>query len=190
MGPIRTAGGVSVDETRTRAQSVAAASILAVLLAGCSSSSADQSGYVCPNVAIIGDLSLITRLGGEGVPPDARAFSGEIVRADSECSYGAGSVTVALQISMVYDRPVGRPAITEPVAYFVAVARPDGTVIGKDEFPATVEFRANESRAGFREELDVSVPLPQGPASGDGYTVYVGYQLSEAELQFNRQRRQ
>lgn len=185
MGPIRAAGAA----TRSSIMS-AAACALAVLAAGCSSSSDSYSGISCPQVAIVRDLSLLSRFGGPTTPPGEQAFYGEIVGASGDCDYDDNVVEMALQISMVYDRPVGRPEVSEPVSYFVAIARPDGTVVGKETFPATVDFRANEVRAGYREELDLEVPLPDGATTGPRYTVYVGFQLNEAELQYNRQRSQ
>ena len=160
---------------------------LAALTAGCSTSS-DYTGTNCPQVAIIRDLSVLSRFGGPTTVPDEQAFYGEIVGASGECDYDDDAVEMALHISMVYDRPVGRPQADEPVSYFVAIARPDGAVVGKETFPATVAFRENEMRAGYREELDLEVPLPNGAATGPSYIVYVGFQLTEAELEYNRQR--
>lgn len=189
MGPIRTAGAVARDTTRTWASTAVAASLAVLSLAGCSSSSADQAAYVCPGVTIVRDLSLISRFDG---PAEAGSplFSGEIVGTDGECSFDETAVQVTLQVSMVYDRPQGMGATAEPVEFFVAVARPDGTVVGKEAFATAVDFRDNETRSGFREEVELTVPLPEGPASGAGYTVFVGYQLTAEELEYNRQRRQ
>jgi hypothetical protein len=184
MGPIRTARAAARMTTRTGTRS-ASALVLALLAAACSrsSSSEETAVHYCPDVTIVRDLSLITRFEGS-----APAFSGEIVSAIGECSFDDGAVEIETEVTMVYDRPVGSRTEAAPIAFFVAVARPDGTVIGKEEFASTVDFRGDETRAGFREQVSVTVPLPGGPASAGDYTVYVGFQLSQQELDYNRQR--
>lgn len=186
MGPIRATRAVLLRNT------LASVTIFAVagLAAACSSSSNELSGIYCPDVAIVGDLSVMSRFGGPTAPPDQTAFYGEIVGASTQCGYDENMVEMAVQISMLFDRPPGGAESSEPVRYFVAVSRPDGTVIGKEEFDTAVDFRDGEIRAGYREEVDVAVPLPEGQGTGPDFSVFVGFQLTAAELEFNRQRQQ
>jgi hypothetical protein len=132
----------------------------------------------------------MTRFGGPTTTPDEQAFYGEITSAATECDYSDDEVEITVSINTVYDRPQGRPASSEAVELFVAVARPDGTVIGKEVFGTTVEFREGEVRAGYREDVDIVLPLPGGATTGPGFLTYVGFQLTAAELEHNRQRRQ
>ena len=74
--------------------------------------------------------------------------------------------------------------------WMVAMSITFGTVIGKEVFGTTVEFREGEVRAGYREDVDIVLPLPGGATTGPGFLTYVGFQLTAAELEHNRQRRQ
>jgi hypothetical protein len=157
------------------------------MLSGCGGSSSEDQGLGCPSVAIVRELSILSRYGGPTTTPDEQAFYGEITGARTTCDYDDDAVELTVSISTVYDRPAGRPASGEPIEYFVAVERPDGTVIGKQTFATTVEFRQGEVRAGYQEDVQITLPLPGGPVTGPGFTAYVGFQLSAAELEYNRQ---
>ncbi|MEZ5669046.1 MAG: hypothetical protein R3F55_16700 [Alphaproteobacteria bacterium] len=164
----------------------ALAGTAALVLAGCGSDSAESLGLLCPDAAIVGELSKLSRFGGQAATPDALAFYGEIVGVTGNCAYDDDIVAVELQVSSVFDRPPGGPAVTEPVPYFVAVTRPDGAVVGKQELTIPVEFRDGEIRAGFSDEVTVELPLPGGRATGGDYRIYLGFQLTQAELDYNR----
>lgn len=161
--------------------------IFATLLAACGSSSSSDQAVACPSTAIVAELSVLNRFGGPTTTPDEQAFYGEITSARTACDYDDDAVDLTVSIATVYDRPPGRPASGEPIEFFVAVARPDGTVIGKRGFTTTVEFRQGEIRAGYQEDIEIALPLPGGPGTGPGFLTYVGFQLSASELAHNRE---
>ena len=160
------------------------------VLSGCGTFSSDAPAYLCPESAIIGDLSVLSRFGGASAPPDQPAFYGEIVNVAGTCSYDDDSLEFELQTTMVFDRPAGRPEVTEQVTYFVAIARPDGAVIGKQQLPVPIDFRTGEIRAGYQDEVTLEVPLPSGASTGQNFDVFVGFQLTQAELDYNQRQRQ
>ena len=70
--------------------------------------------------------------------------------------------------------------------YFVSVVNDDGHILEKKIFPYSVKFNKNRPWAKDQDSpVELSIPLRAGK-TGQDFKVYVGFQLSQEELEFNR----
>lgn len=166
----------------------------ALLLAGCETVNTIIAGPgpppPCPRVAKIEDASRLTRFQGTGRDLTDVAFEAEIGQIASACDYGSDSVDVALQIQFIASRGPADQQRRAPFTWFIAVARPDLTVPagGRQAFDSVIEFPGNQVRAAIEEQPEVEIQLQEGEV-GRRYVVYVGFELTPDELEFNRRHR-
>src|SRR3546814_10082973 len=71
------------------------------------------------------------------------------------------------------------------VSYYVAIVDPDKNIAQRRVFTREVAFEGNRHRLQLREELTQTIPLAAGQ-SGEDFQIYVGLQLTEEQLAFNR----
>jgi hypothetical protein len=70
--------------------------------------------------------------------------------------------------------------------YFVAIARTDKTILARESFDAVIELPGNQTRNGILEEIDQTIPIAEGQ-SGTNFVILVGFEMTPAELEFNRE---
>lgn len=73
------------------------------------------------------------------------------------------------------------------IGYFVAITDRERNVLVRQRFETTTPF-SNRKTILFEDVLDLKIPLQRG-AQTDGFSIYVGLELSETELAFNRRKR-
>ena len=140
----------------------------------------------CPNVSVLADTETVTQFRGGTAATSSNVIArGLIGDFEGECTYSENAVVVALDLPIL--GTVG-PANTSQSAvyeYFVAVMSPTNRLLGKEVFIAAVTF--DETGNGtILEELEQVIPLPEGAATGNRYSVLVGFQLTAQQLQYNR----
>jgi hypothetical protein len=69
--------------------------------------------------------------------------------------------------------------------YFVAIADPERNILRRESFEASVTMPGNQTRAEAVETLAPTLPLP-AEARPAGYRVLVGFELTRAQLDYNR----
>ena len=67
------------------------------------------------------------------------------------------------------------------LTYFVASLGPDRQILSKPLFDTVTEFPEGQQRAGSSQEITVHMPGVT-PATGPQYSVFVGFQLDDAEM--------
>jgi hypothetical protein len=174
-----------------RKVSIAAACVLGVGLAlglvGCTTTPAP----ICPRVGILDQASSLTRFrpGSAGAPEDV-LFKAEITRIDTDCKY-SGSANSELEANLrIYITAERGPALrgnTVDAEYFVVITDRGGVVLAKRTFPLTIDF-GNLQAVNLVEGTWQHFQLYRG--GGAGYEIWTGWQLSDAELRYNRQARQ
>lgn len=146
-----------------------------------------EAPLLCPRIAVVDDARDLTRFQGAGRDVTDVLFEAEIQPPRSSCVYREGGEIV---ISMLVPIIVGvGPANQDGFArfnYFVAIARGEQILVRR-RFDVAVEFEGNETRKGYADELEQVIPL-RGDELGNSYIVYVGIELTPAEMEFNRQR--
>ena len=78
--------------------------------------------------------------------------------------------------------PATAPGQPVRISYFVAVVGGGGNVLQREEFQLEADFPDSARQASFPEELFLTIPIVGGTAVRD-YSVYIGLQLSRAELE-------
>ncbi|MGF7172745.1 hypothetical protein [Azospirillum doebereinerae] len=168
---------------------LAALALASVGLAGCGGwmgpTNPAEASLACPKVSIVRDLSEVTafRAGGRDLTDlESRAA---LVDFAGNCDYASDGVTVNVNVYLMAERGPALRGDTAKYTYFVALAKPDDSVVSKAFFDTDVTFPAGQPRAGSREELAPKIPLPKDVNAKD-WKVYLGFQLTPEQLAFNR----
>ena len=165
---------------------LAAASTLPIL-AGCGATG-DQFRPACPRPAILRDANDLQRFRGNRRDVLDTVVQGRITSISGDCKR-AGSKTVAatVNVGMELTRGPAANSRTADVAFFVAVSEGD-RVLDKQVYTLRAEFPENTDRLRLSgDSVDLILPVT-ATKSAEAYQVTVGFQLTPAELEANRQR--
>jgi len=176
------------------ARRTAAIAVAALALSACE---AFQSAPPppCPGVAVLGDAATLTKfVDGPGRDLTDVLYEARLVDAAGACDYdvdkdtGDGRLDVEMAVSMEMSRgPANRDGRVE-VRYFVALTGRDRDIIDRQLFEGVVEFPGNRTTLLWIDEpVVLAIPL-RGGQTGADFRIYVGYDLTEEELEFNRRR--
>jgi len=168
------------------AASVTALPLLA-LLAGCGSTDPYAFPPVCPQYGTVPDAADVTRFRGRGTDLTDMAIDARITAPRGKCSRDAdGRLKVDTFVRLLVTRGPAAQGRTESVEYFIAVVEGE-RILAKYPLRAQVEFPPNVDRLEVTgETLTLSLPTKAGKP-GDAFTLLSGFQLSPAELAFNRE---
>ena len=162
-----------------------AALLSALALAGCGLTGESTPPPPCPRIVALDGADSLVQFAGSGRDLTDIAFEAEIAQLAGACSYDEDGIDVTLQLRF---RAARGPADTDRRAafsYLVAIADLDQQVLSRESFDTAIEFRGTATRAGTLEELEQRVPLAEGRTGAD-YVIYVGFELSREELEYNR----
>ena len=164
----------------------AATLLLFVALAGCGLLSGQQQ-QTCPRVTLLEDAARVIQFRASPVRDlTDMQFEGRIVAVGSRCRYGqSGLVDVTATIDMMFSR--GPAAVTEmgSFEYFVVIANSGEEIIAKRVFSLDVAFPAAATRVAAREELTQRFSYIPA-ADANLYRIYVGFQLTREQLDYQR----
>lgn len=161
----------------------------AFALAGCSVLEAPAPPPPCPKVVRVADAAKLTRFIGAGRDLTDVAFEAELLDVSGTCGYDDDLIDVETLVKFVASRGPADQARRADFKYFVAIATRDKRIVGREVFESTIEFPGNQTRAGVVEELEQQIPLSAGKAGPD-YVIYVGFELTPEEVEFNRRQTQ
>jgi hypothetical protein len=140
----------------------------------------------CPAALLLDGAERISAY-RQGVEPGPEELRYIAVLADlsSSCRYynddsGQG-VDVDLNFKLIAERG---PALSgnEEVTYFVAMVGPGNQIVSRDVLSGDLPFTEGAERVGLSEDLTLRLPSITA-AQGRAYTLYVGFQLDEAQLE-------
>ncbi len=180
MKAIRSASSV------LRKSPLAAAFASVALLAACAGD--DVPPGPCPDVVLLSDASKQVKFNGQGRDLTDVLFEAEIEPALVACEYDENVLDVDLQVRVVASRGPANSDRLANINYFVAVARADQTVLAREAFDIAIPFPGNRTRVSGLEEIGQIIPLAPGE-TGSNYRIYLGFDLTPEELQFNRANR-
>lgn len=156
----------------------------ALLLSSC----ANQPKTVCPVLGVLDTASSVTKFPPGAAPePENVAWQAEITGADLDCKYTTDlldEMEVNMRIDMAGRKGPAAGGDEAEVQYFVVITDRAGTVVTKKVFPAKIDFNGNR-QAAITEEIWQLYRLEAG-GGGALYEVWVGFQLTEAEVEYNR----
>jgi len=168
--------------TRTVLLPAAAA---ALLLAGCTGDPVNPA-TVCPQGLILADAGEAT-IFREGPGRDLTDISAQIRIADVvvDCKRDRRLVTVDLQIAISAERGPANRSGRQDVGYFVAVVDPDGNIMNRQSFNVAFAWPENRVRVGTVEDIEPRIRV-DSPEKAPSYQIWVGLQLDEEQLRWNR----
>jgi len=161
---------------------------LAFLSAGCGSVFDNRPQPRCPPVFILQDAGSLTRY----KPGSSRditdvLFQGKIVNFVGACDYNDARTEVKIDLNLAFDLSRG-PANRDRKAafqYFVAIPKFYPAPQGRSTFSIVAQFAGQDTRTSASDEIQLVLPLdPKVPR--DAYAIYLGFQLTTAELEDNR----
>jgi hypothetical protein len=167
----------------------AALAAAAFLLAGCGSWNPFGKGEdapACPKAIVVNDLSRLTEFrAGTGRDLSDVVHTAAIERVDASCDYDRRrSVTMRTVVNLLVERGPADRSRAAAVTYFVAVADAGDHILARRTFTMPVKFEGNVTRMRASEEIEQVIQLSGG--TGATYKIYVGFPLSEEELEYNR----
>jgi hypothetical protein len=141
----------------------------------------------CPAVRVLYDAQRFVELDG---PErfDNVGYTGEIGRIESSCRYlGSDPITISLQMDMAFGKGPKAVGTTKDVVYWVSVTRKDLALISRERFTQRVTFPAGTDRVSLMSPVtQVTIPRANKDIAGNNFEVFVGFELTDAQLEFNR----
>ncbi|MEQ8355047.1 MAG: hypothetical protein RH942_05875 [Kiloniellaceae bacterium] len=151
-------------------------------LAACAAQPETRS---CPEAVVLTDASRQVKFSGQGRDLTDVLFEASIRTGRLVCEYDENVLDVDLQVQVVAARGPANSDRLANISYFVAVARSDETVLARESFDIAIPFPGNRTRVSGLEEIGQVIQLAGGEDGGD-YRIYVGFDLSREELDYNR----
>jgi hypothetical protein len=99
----------------------------------------------------------------------------------SLCRYEDNGADVALRFNLFAEQGPAYGGGPLQLTYFVASLGPDQEILSKQLLDAVIEFPEGQQRAGSSQEMTVHMPKVT-PAAGPEHSVFVGFQLDDAEM--------
>jgi len=162
---------------------------LPLLLAGCGAfQEANTFAPPCPRPMILRDANDLFRYRGRGRDVTDSVLEGRVTTISGSCKRdGNDAVTATVNVGIELTRGPAATSRVADVAYFVAVSEGE-RVLDKQVYQLRAEFPENTDRLRLSgDSVDLRLPVTDKKTAA-AYTVTVGFQLSPAELQVNRQR--
>ncbi len=167
-------------------RALAVAALLAGGLSGCSGFGGDKNAYTCPAAMTVQDIQTIVDLSGpnSSVVPAA----GKITSVTAACDREKGGVRADVAIDMTAMRSTGGVRHVD-FPYFIAIADSTGNILGKKLYSVGFDFDPGAATAAATQKITAHLPLAN-PQLANIYTIIVGFQLNQKELDFNRAHQQ
>lgn len=160
---------------------------IAVGAVGCSGDEKPRA-QPCPNFLLLGNAGNITKFRpGPGRDITDVDFRAKIVNFVGSCAHTDSGVEAEFFVEMTIDRGPANASREAGFEYFVAIPKFHPKPAGKQTFPVKVAFGENQTQLIYRDEISIEIPLGEKETAGD-YDVYLGFQLTAAQLEFNRRR--
>lgn len=143
-------------------------------------SQARASAAACPSVNVLTDATRITQL------QDGRIdLKAEIREPEIACNVAGENAKS--QVTFWVKGAIAPSSDVAPrtVPYFVAIIV-NGEVIGKQVFDLALPFANGDRKLMVKEKVTrIDIPVADGKTADD-YSVTIGFQLTEAQVEYNR----
>lgn len=142
----------------------------------------------CPDFVMIGDTQDLVEFDSKGTTIDDLRYHISLEGIEGKCEYTHRNAGLTVSVKTTTTALLG-PAIGKDeevkVPFFVAIARPDGTIVTKNVQTVTFEHATKVDRRWLKE---ISLTLPDD-IEGPELDILVGFQLTPAQLERNREYR-
>jgi hypothetical protein len=149
--------------------------------------SATPNAGPCPAVRVLYDAQRFVELDGPERFENV-GFTGEIGRVSSTCRYiDSDPITISLQLDMAFGKGPKAGGSTKDVVYWVSVTRKDLVPILRERYTQRVVIPAGADRVTLQSPVtQVTIPRANKEIAGNNFEVFVGFELTDAQLEFNR----
>lgn len=153
-------------------------------LAGCAGFGGKLNTFTCPAAITVPELqSLVTVV--PGANGAAIQSSGRINSVTASCER-EGDTGIVSTVTVEFAGLRTTPAVPRlELPYFVAVANAGGAILGKQQYTMVINFDPNAPVAKGADDVTVHLPL-KNPQLGNIYSLVVGFQLNQSQLDYNR----
>jgi hypothetical protein len=141
----------------------------------------------CPAVRVLYDAQRFVELDGPERFENV-GFTGEIERVTSSCRYiGDDPITISLQLEMAFGKGPKAVGTSKDVVYWVSVTRKDIVPIWRQRYVQRIVIPEGQDRIRVKSApTQVTIPRANKDVAGSNFEVLVGFVLSDAQLEFNR----
>ncbi len=146
----------------------------------------------CPKLEIVRDLGIISDFTDPRRQENKNLTSRvAITSAESSCELSAKTATVDLKL--IFDGTLGpkgraqktdKPFFSYP--FFVAVTTPNGKILAKEIFAASMTYSANENKHTYYENMRQIIPI-KSKQQARFYNILIGFQVTSDQLKYNRE---
>lgn len=177
----------------SRAVAIVALAATCFGLASCIKSDDPYAVIPCPYIGVLDDAAEITRFkyGGQRDVSDIE-FQGRISRIDFDCKKPENKEVVIGKATIYFEFERGMTTTIDRQFFklFMALSVNDETIIDKSEIMLDVQFKEG-SRKTTTSKVVKNIRVPtDGEIGSEFHKIYVGFQLSPAEVAYNRTRNQ
>ena len=167
---------------------------LALALSGCGTGKVlerldtTKNSGPCPVVGSIHDMSRYVAFDA----PDKKLYSnitytGEITDVRLFCRYtGDTPLEAEIEIDFAFGKGPEGTSNSHDYPYFVAVTRRNGKVLAKEYFNTQADFGRKDVTGKTELVNRIRIPRADESISGVNFEIVVGFDLTEEQLQFNR----
>ncbi len=146
----------------------------------------------CPSVNVRPDLTRLTEFYNSDQSDANKTSEVVITNVRNTCRVENGGIVMQIDLSLsgrtgpkARKKPSDKPNFAYP--YFIAVTDQTGNVVSKEIFAVTVSYDANQNEKSMIESVFQNMPVPDS-ASGQSFSVVLGFQLTDAQLSYNNSR--
>ena len=140
----------------------------------------------CPYVKILYDAARYVELTGDRVTMANVGFTGEIEGLVSDCAYQSDDpITVHTRVQFNLGRGPQAQGEGRTYRYWIAVTERNRAVLAKEYFDLPVDFDG-ETTATVTQDQTIVIPRAAATTSGDHFEVLVGFEVTPAMAEFNR----
>ncbi|MBI1250733.1 MAG: Tat pathway signal sequence domain protein [Alphaproteobacteria bacterium] len=143
----------------------------------------------CPLMGVLSDSARMVEFQNPAEERYANiAFTGEVRGVSGLCRYvETNPIEMSMSIDFAFGRGPAAASDRKTYRYWVAVTRRGVAPIAKQWYDIDVRFPRGEPVMVAREEIDrIIIPRATEETSGENFEVLVGFELTPAQLQFNR----
>ena len=160
--------------------------IAAILLSACSKEVEEQ--IACPGVEVLQDLGELVRFRpGSGRDATDVLIEAWVDGVGGRCVLDGKELLVDINVRLGMRRGPAADTRKVKIGYLVAITNLNRNVLSRQPFEAMFPF-SNRKTILSKDTLDLRIPLQPGQQT-NGFLIYVGLELSEQELAYNRRKR-
>ena len=140
----------------------------------------------CPFVKVLYDAARYVELADDRAAIANVGFTGEIDGLVSDCAYQSDEpITVVTRVQFNLGRGPQAQGDQRTYRYWIAVTERNRAVLAKEYFDLPVDFEGGET-ATVTQDQTIMIPRADATTSGDNFEVLVGFDVTPAMAEFNR----